>query len=174
LRERRVGCYATLMWKRLTIGLGGLLLAFSGHASQPDPFAYEFVMTPEEGPVDAAVERRYTASFNRCQKGAVTTAANVACFHDEFSRQDLTLNRVWRTAFARMPANSRGRLRAAQRQWVSQRDPFCKSKAAEFSGGTIAPVVYLDCRVEQTIRRTMWLSALLERNDSFPPIAAAY
>jgi hypothetical protein len=51
---------------------------------------------------------------------------------------------------------------------------FCKSKAAEFSGGTIAPVVYLDCRVEQTIRRTMWLSALLERNDSFPPIAAAY
>jgi uncharacterized protein YecT (DUF1311 family) len=37
---------------------------------------------------------------------------------------------------------------------------FCKSKAAEFSGGTIAPVVYLDCRVEQTIRRTMWLSAL--------------
>ena len=144
----------------MTIGLGGILLAVPTYASQTDPFAYKFVLTPEEGPVDAEVERRYTAAFNRCQKAADATNANVACFGDEFIRQDKTLNRVWRTVFDHMSPNKRGRLRAAQRQWAIQRDPYCKSKAAEFSGGTIAPVVYLDCRVEQTIRRTMWLSAL--------------
>jgi uncharacterized protein YecT (DUF1311 family) len=148
------------MWKQLTISLGGLLLAFPSYASQAHPFAYKFVMTPDEGPVDAAIAGRYTAAFNRCQKAAIATAANVACAHDEFARQEETLNRVWRAVFARMPPNSRGHLRAAQRQWAKLRDPFCKSKAAEFGGGTIAPVVYLDCRVEQTIRRTMWLSAL--------------
>lgn len=160
MRERLGSCYERLMLKQLTIGMTGLLAAVPSYASHPDAFAYKFVMTPEEGPVDPAIEKRYTVAFNQCQKAAVATEANVDCFQAELARQDETLNRVWRTVFARIPSSSRGRLRAAQRQWASQRDPFCKSKAKEFSGGTIAPVVYLDCRIEQTIRRTIWLSAL--------------
>jgi hypothetical protein len=48
----------------------------------------------------------------------------------------------------------------AQRKWIAARDPFCKAIADGFKGGTIAPVVYSDCRVEQTIRRTIWLEGL--------------
>jgi uncharacterized protein YecT (DUF1311 family) len=148
------------MKNALAIAFAGLLVSVPGHASKPDPFAYKFVMTPEEGPLDTAIEKRYTAAFNRCQKVAVSTQANVACFADEFRRQDKTLNHVWTVTLGRVSSNVRGRLRAAQRQWVAKRDPFCKSKADEFVGGTIQPVIYVDCRVEQTIRRTIWLSAL--------------
>jgi uncharacterized protein YecT (DUF1311 family) len=137
-----------------------LLLTAPAYASQPNQFAYKFVMTPEEGPVDAKIESHYTAAFRQCQKAAVATAANVRCFEAEFTRQDETLNRVWRSVFGRMAPATQGSLRTAQRQWADERDPFCKSKAAEFNNGTIAPVVYIDCRVEQTIRRTIWLSAL--------------
>ena len=143
----------------LAITIGSLLLTVSGHASNPDPFTYKFEMTPEEGPLDAAVEKRYTAAFDQCQKVAVSTLANAACFDDEFARQDKTLNRVWGVTLARISPNMRVRLRSAQRQWVAKRDPFCKTKA-EQQGGTIRPVLYVNCRVEQTIRRTMWLSAL--------------
>ncbi|MCA1653370.1 MAG: lysozyme inhibitor LprI family protein [Sphingomicrobium sp.] len=148
------------MGKALAIAISGLLLAPPGHSTKANPFAYKFEMTPEEGPVDPAIEKHYTATFNRCQKAAIATQANVACFEDEFARQDKTLNRVWQATFARSTPGMRGRLRAAQRQWFARRDPFCKSKSDEFGRGTIEPVVYVNCRVEQTMRRTMWLRAL--------------
>jgi uncharacterized protein YecT (DUF1311 family) len=148
------------MKNALAIAFAGLLVAVPVHASNPETFAYKFMMTREEGPLDASIEKRYTATFNRCQKMAVSTQANVACFADEFRRQDKTLNHVWKVTLARIAPNVRGRLRAAQRQWVAKRDSFCKSKADEFGGGTIQPVIYVNCRVEQTIRRTIWLSAL--------------
>jgi uncharacterized protein YecT (DUF1311 family) len=148
------------MSKALVIGISGLLLATQSHAATVDPFAYKFEMTPEEGPVDPGIEKHYTAAFDRCQKIAISAQANVTCFEDEFARQDKTLNRIWLATFARITPNIRGRLRAAQRRWAARRDPFCKSKSDQFEGGTIEPIVYVDCRVEQTIRRTIWLGAL--------------
>jgi hypothetical protein len=43
---------------------------------------------------------------------------------------------------------------------VADRDPFCGKDADGFAEGTIGGIVYLDCRVELTIRRTMWLERL--------------
>jgi uncharacterized protein YecT (DUF1311 family) len=148
------------MKSALVIAFAGLLVAVPAHTGSPNPFGYKFVMTPEEGPLDPAIEKHYTTTFSHCQKVAVSTQANVACFADEFRRQDKTLNHVWTATIARMPSSRLVRLRAAQRQWVARRDPFCKSKADELGGGTIQPVIYVNCRVEQTIRRTIWLSAL--------------
>lgn len=129
-------------------------------AARRDPFAYAMKMTPEEGQTDPAIERHYTAQFSRCQKAAVTTREEAACFESEFRRQDAALNRAWKETNRRLKAAAHGPLLAAQRKWISERDPFCKSIADGFKGGTIAPVVYSNCRVEQTIRRTMWLEGL--------------
>jgi len=129
-------------------------------AGQPDRFAYTFELTPEEGPVDPEVQERYSAAFDVCQKRAVSTAANLACFGDEFVRQDAALNRAWRTTLRRYDSNARRELLAAQRRWIADRDPFCRAQAAKFDGGTIAPVIYANCRVEATIRRTLWLELL--------------
>ena len=60
----------------------------------------------------------------------------------------------------RWPAAKRRALIAAQRAWVARRDPFCREAADQYSGGTIMPVIDESCRVEVTIRRTIWLEKL--------------
>jgi uncharacterized protein YecT (DUF1311 family) len=146
-------------------GLGwGLLLAlltaapFSAQAA--DRFAYQFKETPEEGPIDPAVQKHYTAAWTACQARGVTTLDYEACFEAEFARQDAKLNRVWKATLGRLPADVHGPLVEAQRKWIAARNPFCTKVSDGFKGGTIEPIVYEDCRVEQTIRRTMWLEAL--------------
>jgi uncharacterized protein YecT (DUF1311 family) len=123
-----------------------------------DPFAYKMVMTPEEGPLDPVVEQRYSRQFATCQAHAAITSHNAACFEAEFVRQDIALNRAWRTALGRLPDAKHGPFLVAQRHWIAARDPFCRQAAG--TEGTIVPVVYSNCRVEQTIRRTIWLERL--------------
>jgi uncharacterized protein YecT (DUF1311 family) len=129
-------------------------------ANGGDPFTYKLQMTPEEGPLDPAIEQRHTAQLAACQKRAVATYESAACFEAEFVRQDAVLSRVWKAAFHRVPPVQREALLNAQRKWIAERDPFCETVADGFSGGTIEPIVYTDCRVEQTIRRAIWLEKL--------------
>lgn len=152
------------MWKALAKASVGLLATMPIDATPSGRFPYKFEMTPKEGQADPAVEKRYSAAFDTCQKRAVTTFANSECFTDEFARQDATLNRTWRATLVGLDSKMRSELLAAQRRWVADRDPFCRAKAAEFGGRTIAPVIYANCRVDQTIRRTIWLEEL------FPPV----
>jgi uncharacterized protein YecT (DUF1311 family) len=135
----------------------GLLVAMPAQAQRADRFAHEFVSEPVEGSRNPAVDKRYTAQFQPCQDKARLTHSHEACFAAEFARQDKLLNRIWRKTLPRFDASSRAQLLAAQRKWVAKRDPFCSSEAERFSGGTIMTVVYLHCRVEETIKRTMWL-----------------
>ncbi|MEO5865759.1 MAG: lysozyme inhibitor LprI family protein [Sphingomonas sp.] len=144
----------------LPVALLAVSSAAVAHARNADPFAYSFKMTPEEGPIDPRIDHRYTARWTACQKHASVTRENAACFEAEFVRQDAVLNQVWKRTIARLPTVSRRPLLAAQRQWIAARDPFCRSFSDGFGQGTIAPVAYSNCRVEQTIRRTIWLEQL--------------
>ena len=127
-------------------------------AQKSDPFEYKLEVTPEEGPVDDAVRKRYSTAYVDCQKQAHITEQNAACLEAEFIRQDAALNKAWKAALGRLPAPMHTPLLKAQRKWIAARDPFCQANSD--SGGTIAPVAYVDCRVELTIRRTMWLEQL--------------
>lgn len=130
-------------------------------AGPADPYAYKLEITPIEGPLNSEVEHRYTANFESCQKGASTTLQNVACVQAEFTRQDAALNRAWKATLRRIPSAKHKALLAAQRKWIAGRDPFCRSHADSVSlGGTMRPVLYLSCRTELTIRRTIWLEKL--------------
>jgi uncharacterized protein YecT (DUF1311 family) len=129
-------------------------------AEQPDPFLYAMQVTPEDGHRDPAIQRRYTARLAACQKKSEITYRIAACFEAEFGRQDAALNRAWKTALRRVPPQMRSRLLLAQRKWIAARDPFCLADTKSFEGGTIVPIIYSDCRVEVTIRRTMWLETL--------------
>ena len=122
----------------------GLLVATPVQAQRADRFAHAFVSEPVEGPRNPAVEKRYTAQFKLCQDKAVSTRAIEACFAAEFARQDKELNRIWRMTLPRFEGSSRAQLLAAQRTWAARRDPFCRSEADGFSGGTIAPVAYVE------------------------------
>lgn len=134
--------------------------AIPGAAGAGSRFDQRMEVTAEADAVDPAIERRYTAAFSRCQAHAGATPENAACFEAEFGRQDARLNAVWRATLRRLSPADRGDLREAQRRWIEDRDPFCRKTSDDFSGGTIAPVVYVSCRVELTIRRTLWLEQL--------------
>ncbi len=148
------------------IGLTVAAISTGQAEARTDRFAYKLEMTPEEGQVDPAIGKRYTPEFARCQRRAVVTYENAACFEAEFARQDAELNQAWKITFHRVSMEQRGPLLNAQRKWIAQRDPFCDNVADEFKGGTIAPDVYSSCRVEQTIRRTIWLEALTTHSAS--------
>jgi len=124
------------------------------------PYAYTLEITPVQGPVVPAVEARYSRAVAACKARAQVTNETALCFVAEFRRQDAALNRQWAATLARIPAAQRPALRAAQRAWVGQRDPFCEGVYKSFDGGTFAPIAYADCRVELTIRRSMWLEKL--------------
>ena len=140
--------------------MAGVVLSGAALAAPADRFAYRLFVTEEQDPVDPAVNARYTRAFAACQDKAQITSENAACFEAEFARQDAALNAAWKGAFARVTGPDHARLLAAQRAWLAGRDPFCRKDSDAFSGGTIAPVIYSSCRVELTIRRTIWLERL--------------
>jgi uncharacterized protein YecT (DUF1311 family) len=144
----------------LAAALPATLGATAAPAQQRDPYAYRLYVTPEDGQTDPAVQGRYTRQFDACQKRAEVTYENANCFEAEFARQDAILNRTWHSVFPRIPVARRTPLLAAQRKWIAARDPFCRRIYDSFGGGTIAPVAYAACRVELTIRRTLWLERL--------------
>jgi uncharacterized protein YecT (DUF1311 family) len=137
-----------------------VLLPSAVVAQDAGRFAYPLHVTAEQDKADPTVNARYTAAFNACQARAVMTADHDACFAAEFVRQDEALNRTWKATFARITGPDHARLLAAQRGWLVARDPFCRSDADGFAGGTIMPIIYTNCRVELTIRRTIWLEHL--------------
>ena len=123
------------------------------------PFAYHMDKTPEEGPVDPAVTGRYTRAWRQCSSGTANSAILANCLRAEFGREDLQLNLAWRKALRRVPPGRHQMLVDAQRRWIASRDPFCKS-FVDGLRGSLSPIAYWDCRVEVTIRRTMWLEKL--------------
>jgi uncharacterized protein YecT (DUF1311 family) len=143
---------------------GGLKAALRGTIAEEspptDPFEYHMEATPEEGQVDPVIQKRYSAQWAACQERARVTYEHATCFEAEFVRQDAALNQAWKSTLKRMPSAMHGPLLTAQRKWVAARDPFCRADSDGFKGGTIAPIVYVDCRVELTIRRTIWLEQL--------------
>lgn len=147
----------------LSLLLASMLCVVLGSAAAAQasaPFAYKMYVTPEAGPEDPVVERRYTPEFAACQGKAQITRESAQCFEDEFDRQDARLNQAWKAALVRLPKSAHPALLAAQRRWIAKREPFCKTESDGYAGGTIAPVVYSSCRVELTIRRTIWLEGL--------------
>lgn len=130
-------------------------------------YSYKLAMTPRSQAQDPAIQRRYTAEFATCRRGAVTTTANVACLDAEFARQDAELKQTWMVALGRLPSNNRPSLVTAQHYWIADRDDFCRSGAARSSDAAAAKVAYASCRVEQVIRRTIWLERLPRRAYSW-------
>lgn len=121
---------------------------------------YEMHVPSEAETVDPAVTRRYTIGLAACQKQASTTQANAECFEAEFRRQDSALNGLWRSLSVRASAKVRIPLLGAQRRWSVDRDPFCKASADASTSGTATPLIYSSCRVDETIRRMIWLEGL--------------
>ena len=140
--------------------LASVVFASTRPAEAAERFPYRLEIDRSEGPLTPAVIERYTPEWNACQERAATLQDHKSCLAAEITRQDLRLNRAWKLAVKRFSPSTRKRLVAAQRKWLSARDPFCKKEAGRFIGAVYGPLVYGDCQAELIIRRTTWLKKL--------------
>lgn len=77
------------------------------------------------------------------------------CSFAEYDRFDAQLNSVYRASLKALSGDSeRERLRASQRRWLGERDQRCDARTEE---GTMALLMRDDCRLQELIRRVVWL-----------------
>jgi uncharacterized protein YecT (DUF1311 family) len=82
--------------------------------------------------------------------GATQTDMN-ACAASDYARADKELNGAW----GKLPKSEP--LVATQRAWIAFRDAECAYRAAQFEGGSIAPLIRSSCMAELTRQRTQML-----------------
>ena len=83
------------------------------------------------------------------------------CAAIEFARVDSVLNVVWQEVIGEVEEHRVPMLRQAQREWIQLRDAECTFQAAEFEGGSMAPMVFANCLTFQTRERVAYLRRVL-------------
>jgi uncharacterized protein YecT (DUF1311 family) len=88
-------------------------------------------------------------TFAQCEDKK-TTADRVECVGTALKKADAELNRVYQKTLKELPAEDGTRLRKAQRAWLAYRDTQCDAAQKRYAGGSIAPVVFAQCRLTLT------------------------
>jgi uncharacterized protein YecT (DUF1311 family) len=83
-----------------------------------------------------------------------STADQMECLGPALKKADAELNHVYQKKLKQLPAENAGRLRKAQRAWLAYRDAQCNAAQERYVGGSIAPVVFVQCRLTLTQSRT--------------------
>ncbi|GAB3257106.1 lysozyme inhibitor LprI family protein [Chitinimonas naiadis] len=81
-----------------------------------------------------------------------------ACAIRDFQAADKALNNQYQQLMGSLPAASQTRLRTAQRSWLKQRDPRCKTATKASMGGSIWPLEFYGCLQAATEKRTAELA----------------
>ncbi len=120
-----------------------------------------FIVSPALALTQSEIENRHTKTYNDCL-GSGDAAQGVqpamnACVADEYIRQDGRLNQAYVMVMKRLKPAGKSKLRMSQRTWINERDKICDAETAQYSGGSIAPLIFHNCMTNETIKRTMWL-----------------
>lgn len=97
------------------------------------------------------------------------------CSFQDYQRADRALNIVWPRVRAHLqiidentrefrPDETKGEenLLKAQRAWIDYRDGHCEAQAAQYTGGSIQPLIINSCKASLTRKRTEELLLMLE------------
>ena len=74
-----------------------------------------------------------------------------------FEKADAALNDAYGKLLATLDDEGKKKLRDAERLWVKFRDAECDSKADDYRGGSIMPLIYFTCAKRLTDERTAQL-----------------
>ncbi|QFT60297.1 hypothetical protein FIU94_15825 [Sulfitobacter sp. THAF37] len=101
------------------------------------------------------------AASNACQdQGFDTTQGISQCIQAETAVWDDLLNTEYKSTRAHLEAQDAGlkdQLLTAQRAWIAFRDAECALDYARWQGGSIRSVVFANCMMVMTARRTLEL-----------------
>lgn len=83
------------------------------------------------------------------------------CAEYDFVKADLELSQVYETLSLRTEERDPQKLHAAQQVWLQWRDANCEYEASDLEGGSLMPLVALNCQSRVTKDRTEWVLEML-------------
>ncbi|MGL4915460.1 MAG: lysozyme inhibitor LprI family protein [Aeromonas allosaccharophila] len=96
-------------------------------------------------------------------KEPMTQAAMNICAMQDYTKADAELNAAYKKLAATLDKEQLGRLKTAQRAWITFRDAQCRYEAGVYEGGSIAPLVHSSCLTKLTEQRTKDLIEQLDQ-----------
>ena len=94
-----------------------------------------------------------------CAPEAQRSPQLMACAERKFKEAAAELKRARAELYEDLEPRSRVKLRAAERLWLSYRKSNCDTEASIYEGGTIQPLIQLQCMARVTLERAGELSA---------------
>lgn len=91
-----------------------------------------------------------------------TTLEMRMCANESYGKADDKLNQVYQQLKPKLPASHQKKLVAAQLAWIQFRDKNCAFEGAFAEGGTLQPVLELNCLADVTEQRVKDLERYLE------------
>lgn len=105
---------------------------------------------------DHGVWKRYSPAYRACSyKTGGSYTRIMRCEQVEIQYQDHVLNETYTRIMRKLPPDKRLILRNLEREWILLRDNKCPSPSDEL--GLSGIVDALQCRLDETIHRTLWL-----------------
>ena len=95
------------------------------------------------------------------QAGGVTVQLK-ECDDAEMGRRDALLSQLFQNVLAAVDPERQEGLRTAERAWAAFMEADCRFRMSAEAGGTNAPLLYYDCRLELTARRIADLQQALK------------
>ena len=119
---------------------------------------------------DSAIEKRFSSTYNECKSNGDAangvTSAMMDCNSAEIELQDARLNQAYKMVMSRLPESDKGRVKASEKVWISNRDRDCTKSMGDEAGGSLGQIIYSGCILDETIKRTVWLES---QQDSSKP-----
>lgn len=109
----------------------------------------------------AADDLAYSAAYKQCMSSGDAaegiTSGLLDCIDNERVVQDAKLNEAYQMVMAHLPTNRKDELRLSERGWIKSRDAICAKQAKASGDGTLSTVVEMDCRLQETVKRKVYL-----------------
>jgi len=94
-----------------------------------------------------------------CDPEAQRSTQLMACAERKFKEATAELRRARAALYEDLEPPSRVKLRAAERLWLRYRKSNCDTEASIYEGGTIQPLIQLQCMARVTLERAGELRA---------------
>lgn len=108
-------------------------------------------------PADAGA--RVQSQEDPCAPEAQRSPQLMECAERKFKEATAELKRARAELYEDLEPRSRVKLRAAERLWLSYRKSNCDTEASIYEGGTIQPLIQLQCMARVTLERAAELRA---------------
>lgn len=109
--------------------------------------------------IPAAAGARRQTEEDPCAPDALRSPQLMACAERHFKEATAELKRARAELYKDLEPRSRVKLRAAERLWLGYRKTNCDAEASVYEGGTIQPLIQLNCMARVTRERAAELKA---------------